>query len=403
MVKYLQINGDEETQNSIYANLLDKSLKYGPELAEELHGHPLVEFSERSRVTTVQEKLGQDDDRELDWVITEPQIIGFESKKSDALTVDQLSDEMTELQKLSDDPVLVAITDDLRAPSEVLEKTRSKIENDGTLIWKSWHQIAHCVYDLASSPNELPPEHHPILDILQDMFESESYEPRFKGIESVNITQDDLIKREKDLLSLISDITVGLPDDPDWLEPNPTSYSSDTLSNLKKGYYHIWQHWISFRFLIEDSEDPTNWEMERSSITVLVHLTTDEFLTVLDIDGDVDSGSRTTNHKAVTENAEQILKICSKFDFQIWTSPNSWDSDGRSVEKHELGDLRELLSGSSGFGYLPHKRLMIGRQFNSSDYPPQELVKEIVKTLELLKLEFIENSEIFDKVFTQSE
>lgn len=400
MTKYLpDINGKEVIQNNIYAGILKKSLKYGPELATQLHNHQDVVFSENSKIAVIQNKLGRKDDRELDWVITGPQVIGFESKKKRNLEVSQLTDEIDDLRKRSDSPILIVITDDLRPPKQILKETREQLRDQETLIWQSWHQIAHRIYELASSPEALPPEQRPLVEILQDMFESEDYERQFNGIETPNISEEELVQREKDLLSLISDITAGLSADERWEEPDPATYSSDTMSNLQRNFYQIWPSRISFRFLSEISPDSTRVSMKTSAISLLTHLCRDEFLVVLDICADVDTGSKKVNHEAVTTNAAELVQICSDHDLQAWTSNNSWNHSNSPMTEHDLDDLHQLLSNPEKFGFSPHKRVLLGRQLQSTDYLPQEFVIEVIESLELLKQVFLDQSDIFNEVF----
>ena len=409
MSRYLKEIDGEVAQNDVYAGILKKSLDYGPELLLYLHDSILEgEISDQPEIVAIQEKVdNSSDEKELDWVIDGgDRWVGFESKKTDNLKPDdQLVPEMEDLQTYSEEePILVAITDDIKEPAEKIEKAESGIEGSGEVRWESWHSVAKTVYETESGA--LPKEQRPFVDILRDMFESENYSQKFDGIESTGITHDRIKQREKNLISLTDTVTDELPEEPYWNKPHPVSWTHNARSRkgdnkrdqMKEDYRHFSPQYVSFQYVESDSGSDTS---HQSSIEVLANLHQDEFYAVLDVNiRKASSKYDDLDVEPLKERSDEIEQICESKGFGIWVSTNSWDVKGYPIEK-DSENVEDLIEDAEANEEVAnYKRLMFGRKLRYQDADsPEDFVEEIADTLCELTDTFLVQESFFDDIF----
>jgi hypothetical protein len=411
MSRYLKEIDGEVAQNDVYAGILKKSLDYGPELL--LHLHDSIsekEISDQPEIVAIQEKVdNSSDEKELDWVIDGgDRWVGFESKKTDDLKLDdQLVPEMEDLQTYSEkDPILVAITDDIKEPAEKIEKAESGIEGSGEIRWESWHSVAKTVYETESGA--LPKEQRPFVDILQDMFESEGYPRKFDGIEATGATHKMIKQREKNLIALTNSVIVNL-EEPYWNDPHPVSYTyngrvrttnkSRKRKKIKKSYRHASPQHISFQYICSECDTKPD---KQSSVSVLANLHQDEIYTVLDVN--INRESDELDVESLMERSDELKDVCESRDLSLWISTNSWDVEGYP-QKRDPEDIEELTDQArKGNQVSKHKRLIFGHRLEYQDFDsPEEFIGEIVDNLREVTEVFLIDNSFFNEAFPHVE
>lgn len=132
---------DEEFLNDCFAEVVDDSLTQGPGFLNYLLDD-IVEFEEGAEVEgTDRSPLPYRDegtDRAIDLTVGDKsKIVGFESKRQDALHENQLQDELEKLRYNSEgrEALLVAVTEDLREP-ELIPQLPDEVR------WTSWFHLA---------------------------------------------------------------------------------------------------------------------------------------------------------------------------------------------------------------------------------------------------------------------
>lgn len=168
---------DEEMLNDCFAELIDESLEYCPEFLNFLLDG-LVSFNTDAEViATDRDPLPYRDDgtnRKIDFTVADSEkIVGFESKRRDDLTENQLSDEREKLAYNADsrDIFLVALTESLSEPDVI-----SGMDDDTR--WMSWYSLSQRTFDA----NVLDDAWQPTVSRAKTMFREFGYR-EFSGIE----------------------------------------------------------------------------------------------------------------------------------------------------------------------------------------------------------------------------
>lgn len=169
---------DEETLNDCFADLIDDTLARGPSFLNYLLDG-LVEFGPDAEVEgTDREPLPHRDegiDRAIDLTIGDTsRIVGFESKRRDNLSEDQLKGELDKLEYNADgrEAILVAVTENLSEPG-ILSTFSEQVR------WTSWFRVAQRVFDA----NLVDDRWDPTISRAKKMFREFGYN-EFDGIDT---------------------------------------------------------------------------------------------------------------------------------------------------------------------------------------------------------------------------
>lgn len=172
---------DEETLNDCFADLIDDSLEQGPGFLNYLLDG-LVEFESGAHIEgTDRETLPDMDETEIRIDLTvgdETKIVGFESKRRDSLSKDQLESEVEKLEYNADgrDTILIAVTEHLNEPKTVAACSKQ-------VRWTSWFRIAQRAF----TADSLGENWGPTASRSQKMFREFGYN-EFDGIDSEEFT-----------------------------------------------------------------------------------------------------------------------------------------------------------------------------------------------------------------------
>lgn len=169
---------DEEMLNDCFADLIADSLARGPEFLNFLLDDLLVFEDGAEVIATDRDPLPYRSDgatdRKIDFTVADAsQIVGFESKRRDTLTRDQLAAERAKLEYNADgrDVVLVALTEHLGEPDIIAHLA-------DTIHWGSWYALAQRAFDGDALDNEW----QPTVARAQKMFRAFGYDD-FNGID----------------------------------------------------------------------------------------------------------------------------------------------------------------------------------------------------------------------------
>lgn len=395
-----RIDGEEVVLNDVFGGLVQLSLRYGPELLNEIHKQDSLEFSDDARVVSIQTELDSEDDRELDWVVQDgDDFFGYESKLGKSLTQPQLVDEMNDLLRRTPNPTLIVITNEVVRPTKRLSSARQELGDSGTIRWRSWHSVAKTVYDI--DDESLPEAHQPLHQLLCSMFERENYSPTFSGIESLNVSDEFFTQREQALVALQNAILPLLDEELSQAWPTLRSYSVTPRGSddqFKKTYRSLTPRWVSFGYLV--SNRTRNRSNKKTAVALLASLHRDDFRAVLDINADVATGNGGLEKRALQDNHDELVTLVEDYNYNVWTSYNCWGHERQPIDELSLSEFSSLLNDPEQLGTGNSKRVLVGRQLRAEDHDSEQFVSAVATTLNKLRMEFVEESTMFNDVFT---